>query len=288
MNTSTGAVSLSWSAVTPASGTSIAYVVRINGTSLPAQTGTSFNPTSAQMPVGGNYSVTVAAQANRFALTADSVPSTEIMVDLSLSAPSSASALAATLVSATSANLTWVDNASNETAYLVSIVRSTTTGTVRGTSTVTLNRTAAQGAATGSVNYTAAVLTGSRYSFTVTAQASKFGVTTSSAVVGPVTLDVVAPAAPTSVSASAGAGNSGQITLTWTDAPRNASGYTVQRATVSGGRVGGFSTVGTVAVGAQSFTNTGLTKGRSYQYQVRATGVVGNSAYVRSSTVVAP
>ena len=289
VNTSTGAVSLSWSAVTPASGTSIAYVVRINGTPLPAQTGTSFNPTSAQMPVGGNYSVTVAAQANRFALTANSVPSPEIMVDLSLPAPSSASALAATLVSATSANLTWVDNASNEMAYLVSIVRSTTTGTVRGTSTVTLNRTAAQGTATGgSVNYTAAVLTGSRYSFTVTAQASKFGVTTSSAVVGPVTLDVVAPAAPTSVSASAGAGNSGQITLTWTDAPRNASGYTVQRATVSGGRVGGFSTVGTVAVGAQSFTNTGLTKGRSYQYQVRATGVVGNSAYVRSSTVVAP
>ncbi len=285
---STGAVSLSWSAVTPAAGTTITYVVGINDVKLPPQTGRTLNAT-AQMPLGSVYNVTVVAVATQFGVSATSTTFASTKVDLTAPlAPAVPSGLVATLASLTSANLTWIDNASNETAYLISIARSTTTGTTTTTTTATVNRTATQGTATGgNVNYTATVAAGYSYSFTVTAQAVKFGTTASSAAAGPVTLDVVPPSAPTGVTAVAGAVNSGQISVRWIDAPKSASSYTVQRATVTGGVVGGFNTIGTVAVGVQTFLDTGRTSGRSYQYQVRANGVAGNSAFSTSSTVVA-
>ena len=287
VNTTSGAVRLAWTAVTGASG----YLVSINSAAgIPVTGTTNFTPTAAQMPVGASYSMTVAAQASRFTLTTNSAASAAITVDLSLpGTPTAPSGLVATLASATSANLVWTDKASNETVYLVTIARSTTTGTGITTTTATVNRTAAQGTAVGgAVNYTAAVTAGYSYNFAVMAQAVKFGSTASSAATSAATLDVVAPSAPTTVAATAGAANSGRVTLTWADAPKNASSYTVQRATVTGGVVGGFNTVATVAVGAQTYLDTGRTAGRSYQYQVRANGVVGNSAYIASNTVIAP
>ena len=286
VNTTTGAVSLNWTAVTGASG----YLVTIDaGTPVLVTGRTNYTPVPA-MALGRTHSVTVAARASRFTLTTDSVASAPITVDLLFPvAPAIPSGLAATLVSATSANLAWIDNANNETAYLVTIVRSDTTGAVVSTTPATVNRTAAQGTAIGgAVNYTAAVAAGYSYNFTVMARAVKFGSTADSTASSAVTLDVAAPSAPSTVSATPGAAGSGQVTVTWLDAPKNASGYTVQRATVTGGVAGAFTTVGTVAVGVQKFLDTGRTAGRSYQYQVRANGVVGNSAYIASNTVIAP
>jgi HAMP domain-containing protein len=150
-----------------------------------------------------------------------------------------------------------------------------------------VNRTAAQGTATGAVTFNALVALGNSYTFSVVARTVRFGTTMDSVAAGPITVNVAAPAAPTAVNAVAGAVGSFAVTVKWTDALVNATSYTVQRATVTGGVVGAFGTVGTVLPGVQTFLNTGLRAGRSYQYQVRANGGAGNSAFVASGTVAA-
>jgi hypothetical protein len=151
-----------------------------------------------------------------------------------------------------------------------------------------VNRNAALSVATGgAVAYNATVATGNSYSFSVAAQATKYGLLTTSSAAGPVSVSVAPPAVPTNVAAIQGAAGSRSITVNWFDAPANATNYTVQRATVTAGVVGAYANVGTVAAGVQAFLNTGLTIGRTYQYQVRANGVVGSSAYVTSKPVVA-
>jgi hypothetical protein len=172
---------LSWSAVAPAIGTAISYVVSIDGKPLPAQTGRTFNPTSLQMPVGSAYQITVQALATRFGLSTPSLAATT-------------------------------------------------------------------------------------------------------------TVDLTIPAAPTAVKTVAGAAGSQRITVNWTDASSNETGFTVQRATVTGGVVGGFSSVRTVAAGEQTYLDTNVTSGRTYQYQVRANGAALSSAYTVASTspVLAP
>ena len=137
------------------------------------------------------------------------------------------------------------------------------------------------------MTYNATVVAGNSYSYTVVAQATKYGLTAASSAAGPVTVNVMAPAAPTAVAAIQGTIGSRSITVNWTDAPANATNYTVQRATVTTGVVGAYANAGTVAAGVQTFLDTGRTIGRTYQYQVRANGVVGNSAYVASNAVVA-
>jgi hypothetical protein len=132
---------------------------------------------------------------------------------------------------------------------------------------------------------------GSKYTVTVAAVASQFGLTTTSVASTPVTVDLTAPMAPTAVTAVAGAAGSQQITVNWTDASNNETGFTIQRATVTGGVVGAYSNAGNVAAGVQTFRDTNnLNRGRSYQYQVRANGVAGNSAYTVATTspVIAP
>jgi hypothetical protein len=77
--------------------------------------------------------------------------------------------------------------------------------------------------------------------------------------------------------------------VNWLDASSNETGFTVQSATVTGGVVGNFGNVGTVAAGVQTFVDRTVRTGRIYQYQVRANGVAGNSAYVpATSQVTAP
>jgi hypothetical protein len=198
-------------------------------------------------------------------------------------APATPTGLTATVASATRVTLSWVDVANNENSYLVTITDSTT-GVV---TTATVNRSAAQSLATGgNVTYNATVVSGQGYSFSVAAQATKYGLTTASPAAS-ASVTVAAPAVPTTVAAVAGAALSRSATVTWTDAPNNATSYTVQRATVTGGVTGAYATVGTVAPGLQTFVNTGLTLGRIYQYQVRANGGAGSSAYVATGQVTA-
>jgi hypothetical protein len=233
---------------------------------------------------GSVYTFRVTAVNVTGAATSTSVPVT-VVADLSAPLmPAAPSNLVGTLANATRVTLTWLDNANNENSYLVTITNNTT-GVV---TTAAVNRTAAQSLSTGTnVTYNAVVVAGNNYSFTVVARATRFGLTTASAAAGPVTVDVSAPAAPTAVAATAGVAGSRSITINWVDAPLNARNYTVQRATVTGGVVGAFGNAGTVNPGVQTFTDINRVIGRTYVYQVRANGAVGNSAFVVSNQVVA-
>jgi fibronectin type 3 domain-containing protein len=79
------------------------------------------------------------------------------------------------------------------------------------------------------------------------------------------------PAAPANLAAAAG---NGQITLTWT-ASSGAASYSVYRATTSGGE--GATPVKTGLTGT-TLTDTGLTNGVTYFYQVTAVSAQGESA----------
>ncbi|GMK37672.1 hypothetical protein PCCS19_07260 [Paenibacillus sp. CCS19] len=81
---------------------------------------------------------------------------------------------------------------------------------------------------------------------------------------------VSVPAAPASLTATAG---NAQATLAWT-ASNGATSYNVKRATTSGGP---YTTVATGVAGL-SYTNTGLTNGTTYYYVVSAVNSAGESA----------
>ena len=79
------------------------------------------------------------------------------------------------------------------------------------------------------------------------------------------------PAAPTGLAAKVG---NGTVTLAWT-ASGGATSYTVKRGTVSGGP---YSTLGTVtSPSPTSYTDSGLTNGKTYYYVVTASNSEGTS-----------
>ena len=94
------------------------------------------------------------------------------------------------------------------------------------------------------------------------------------------TTDAIAPAKITDLTATKDSTNSGtEIDLAWT-APSTGgaaiSGYTLQRKAGSGS----YANVSTsIAAGATSYSDTGLTGGTAYTYQIRAVNSVGNAVW---------
>ena len=84
---------------------------------------------------------------------------------------------------------------------------------------------------------------------------------------------------------TAGPVTSGSVTLNWTYATLNETGFDIQR---SAGRA--FSSVGVAASGTTSFTDATATPGTRFVYRVVATGTAGNSTprQVRVTTAALP
>lgn len=104
----------------------------------------------------------------------------------------------------------------------------------------------------------------------------------------PVVLTVTAvpiqpPAAPTSLSAVAATAPA-SVALSWKDASTNESAFEVRRRTGSAA----WQVVATVKADAQSWTDTGVTGGTTYDYQVRACNTAGCSAWTPTATVTVP
>jgi titin len=223
---------------------------------------------------GNNYSFVITAVNVTGGATSTSA-TVSTTANLIATAPAAPTALAATVTRANRAALTWMDNANNETAYVVTI-NNLTTGV---STTATVARTAAQSLSTGlTVTYNAVVALNNSYTFSVVAQTTRFGSTATSIAAGPIPLTVAAPASPTAVQAVAGVPGSLAATVNWADVPLNANTYTVQRATVTAGVVGAFANrPGAVLPGVQTYLDTGLRAGRTYQYRVVANGGAGPS-----------
>ena len=87
------------------------------------------------------------------------------------------------------------------------------------------------------------------------------------------------PAAPTNLTATAGANR--LVTLRWTDASSNETGFSIERAVKA--KTLSFTAVGTVGANVTTFSQT-VTAGQ-WVYRVRAFNANGNSAYSNQATL---
>lgn len=200
---------------------------------------------------GGNYPVT----------NADAVSGTVTAIR----APSGLTAGLAGSVAAPQVNLTFTDNASNETGFVVE--RSTDHGTTFSQLTTLPARSN-----TGTVTYAdTGVTLGSTYVYRVKAMVG----TASSPYSNEVSILVDLPAAPSNVSAANGAnqGSQRRVVINWTDNSSNETSFIVQRASNSTFTSGLASQ--TVAANSQTYTWSGLSRSTWYYFRVVAVNGLG-------------
>ena len=174
----------------------------------------------------------------------------------------------ATAFSSSQINLSWTDNATNETGYRIS--RRLTSGAVW-----TVVATTAPGATT--YNNTG-LTTATGYTYRISAVAPG-GALVSAADIAATTL--IATAVPTGITATAI--SKSQINLRWTDAAANETGYRVDRRPTLGLV---WETVATLPIGSRAYNDTtGLSPAIGYTYKISA--VAPGGTLVSAATVAA-
>jgi Concanavalin A-like lectin/glucanases superfamily/Fibronectin type III domain/Lysyl oxidase len=176
-------------------------------------------------------------------------------------------ALAANATSASQINLTWTDNASNETEFEVQRDTSSSFGSPQSSVVSGSNQTSFS--STG-------LAAGTQYFYRVRARNSTASsgwsnvanATTQSSPPPPVV-------APTGLGATAV--STSQINLTWTDNASNETQFEVQRDTTNAFSAPVSSTIG--SANQTSFSSTGLAAGTQYFYRVRARNSSTDSAW---------
>ncbi len=93
---------------------------------------------------------------------------------------------------------------------------------------------------------------------------------------------LTAPAAPSNLATDSVSKNG--VALTWSDNSNNESGFRIERS--SGGSA--YSEIATVGTDSESFTDSAVTEGTTYNYRVRAYNSFGNSAYSNLLAVTIP
>jgi hypothetical protein len=182
--------------------------------------------------------------------------------------PAAPSDLEVTHVTATQISLSWTDNSTDETGFL-------------------LERRIGNGAwiqiaslGTNVTGYADSGLTaGTLYSYRVRSTngsgSSAYSNTATTTTLAP-------PAAPSGLSASATSSDS--VTLTWSDNSNNETGFLIERRIGSGSYV----QIATVGAGVESYIDTNVTQSTSYTYRIRATNGVGHSSYSNTASVQTP
>ncbi|MBI4282907.1 MAG: c-type cytochrome [Chloroflexi bacterium] len=192
------------------------------------------------------------------------------------SLPSAPTNLTATAVSAGQINLTWVDNASDETGVRIQRATESTFTANLITTTVAANV----------VSYNDTTVTGNTtYYYRIfainsagdSAASNTVSVTTPASTVTP-------PAAPTGLSASASSAS--QVNLTWLDNSTTETGFRIDRATNSAFSVN-LVTVNTAA-NSVSYSDTAVNSITTYYYRTYAFNSAGNSAASNIASVTTP
>ena len=185
--------------------------------------------------------------------------------------PAAPSGLTVTAISSSQINVSWTDNASNETGFKVE--RATASGGpwsqigTTGTNIASFADTTVAASTTYYYRVQATNATGdSAYSNTASAAT-------------PGTL----PAVPSGLTVTAI--SSSQINVSWTDNASNETGFKVERATASGGPWG---QIGTTGTNIASFADTTVAASTTYYYRVRATNATGDSAYSNTASATTP
>ena len=186
------------------------------------------------------------------------------------SVPAAPTALAAVAASSSQINLSWTDNASDETGF--KIERKTGSGSYAQIGTVGANVTAYQ--STGLSASTA-------YTYRVRAtNASGDSGYSNEASATTQAGSGSAPAAPSSLTATSA--SSSQINLSWTDNASDETGFKIERKTGSGS----YAQIATVGANVTSYQSAGLSASTTYTYRVRATNASGDSAYSNEASAM--
>ena len=196
-------------------------------------------------------------------------PFSNVASAVTQASPAAPSNLAAAAVSSSQINLTWTDNAVNETGF--KLERSTD-----GVNFMQLNflpKNAIKYSVTGLAPSTT-------YHFRLRAYDGPNHSTYSNV---PSATTHAAPAAPSNLTATAVSSN--RINMTWTDNATNEGGFKLERSTDGVN----FSQIAVFQPNTTSFGNTGLTSATSYQFRIRAYEGVNHSAFsnVASATTQA-
>lgn len=181
------------------------------------------------------------------------------------SPPAAPTGLAATAASSSQVGLTWTDASDNESGFRIE--RCSGNGCSNFAEIATVSA--------GVAAYTDSGLTGSTsYSYRVRAyNAGGTSAYSNTATATTLTPPPAPPAAPTALKAVAG---KGRITLTWTDNSTDETRFEIYRAAPAA--------TYTVGANVTTYVNTGLTKGVTYSYTVKACNANGCSAASNSAS----
>lgn len=184
--------------------------------------------------------------------------------------PTAPTNLTAALQVGPSVLLTWTDNATNESGFVVE--RSVNGGTFSLLAEVAARNN------TGSVSFIdSAVIAGNSYQYRVAAVNSA-GL---SAYTNVASVSLLVPAAPSNLTAGAvRKGNNAQVTLTWVDNSINENGFRIQMARDAAFTLNLVTT--TVAVNATTFTTGNLTRGTVYYFRIQSFNDAGASVWVNA------
>ena len=198
--------------------------------------------------------------------------------------PAAPSGLAYSLLTATSVDLNWTDNSSDETGFMVERCAGTPSfcagnpgaWSARATIAANVPRYTDTGLAAG----TAYVWRVKAYNTVGSSGYSNHLSATTPA-------QPAIPAAPTNLQAQAArVGSKAEVRLNWIDNATNETGYTVERC--RGSACTNFSVIASLGGNAVQHTDSGLARATTYRYRARATGSGGNSLYSNVATVKTP
>ena len=190
----------------------------------------------------------------------DSAFSNEVSGTTPLAAPTGATA---TAVSSSQINLTWVDNSSSETAYLIER-KTGVTGTYSQIAQVLAN--------TQSYSDTNGLAGNTKYYYQIRATNGTLYSAYSNQ--PSATTFQAAPAPPSSLTITSVLSN--KVSLSWTDNSNNETGFKIQRKT---GLTGTYATIATTAANVTAYNDITVTDGTVYYYKVSATNTAGDSAF---------
>jgi titin len=271
------------------------FTTPARSTTLKAAVGgaVTYTDTTAVPNVAYSYTVKAIVSATAVLPVVVGEPSNSVPATVVMAAPG---APTAALTSATKITVTWADNSNNETGFVVERSTDGATWTKLLLATQAYSVKAGTAATASYVDTLVAPVAPSTYQYRVSAVKQTgtglAAITTASAAQSAVaSVDFTVPAAPTVLTATAGATTT--VNLTWTDNASNETGFTLQRATDAAFTKGLTTTKVAAAVAGTGGTYvlptvTGLKKGTTYYFRVAATNVVGTSAYSTVTSIVAP
>jgi len=190
--------------------------------------------------------------------------SNEASATTSETVPFTPESLVATKMSSSRIDLTWEDNSSNESGFIIQ--RS-------------LNNSVYTQIATVSANCTAYSNTGLDSNTTYYYRVRAYNANGNSGYsnISTATTDDVVPAAPSGLTATAA--SSTRINLSWMDNSNNESGFVILRSPDNSV----YTEIATVSANTTTYGNTGLTASTTYYYRVNAYNAIGNSGYTAAN-----